>query len=219
MVKKATSNIARPTDLRADAAENRQRIIDAARTAFAENGLQIPMDEIARRAGVGDATLYRRFPTREALIAECLAPRMAEYLAAIEEARALPDAWNGLCLFVEQACALQADDQGLTDVLSGTFPVHAALEAQHDQAYRGYVELIGRAQEQGTLRGDFVPGDLVLLLMANAGVVQATRDTAPKSWRRFVALLLDGFRTEGAHALPEAPTAAELRQALRKRTP
>src|SRR3954470_6789998 len=86
---------------RADAERNRERILAAAREVFAERGLDAPFDVIAHRAGVGQATLYRRFPRREDLIVACFAPKLAEYAAAVEEALAAPDAWTGLCAYVE----------------------------------------------------------------------------------------------------------------------
>lgn len=200
--------------LRADAERNRRRIVEAARAVFAESGLEVPLEVIAQRAGVGIATLYRRFPTREDLVAASFAPRMDEYLAAVEEALRAADAWDGLCGFAARACAMQAADRGLSDVLAQTFPTAKALEGQRAEAYGGLAELVGRAQAQGALRPDFVMEDFVLLLMANAGVVQATREVAPEASRRFVALLLDGFRSEGAHPLPAPPAPARLYRAM-----
>jgi AcrR family transcriptional regulator len=200
--------------LRADAERNRQRIVEAARAVFAETGIEAPLETIAQRAGVGIATLYRRFPTREDLIAASFAPKMAEYSAAVAEALQAADAWAGLCSFAARACAMQAADRGLSDVLAQTFPTAKALEAQRAESYGGLVELVRRAQAQGTLRPDFVMEDFVLLLMANAGVVQATRELAPEASRRFVGLLLDGFRAEGAHPLPAPPAPAQLYRAM-----
>ena len=200
--------------LRADAERNRRRIVAAAQAVFAEAGLAVPLEVIAQRAGVGIATLYRRFPMREDLVAASFAPKMAEYSAAIEEALRAADAWDGLCGFAARACAMQAADRGLSDVLALTFPTAKALEAQRALAYRGLAELVGRAQAQGTLRSDFTLEDVALLLMANAGVVQATRDAAPEASRHFVALMLDGFRAEGAHPLPAPPTPARLYRAM-----
>ena len=93
-------------DLRADAERNRQRIIEAARAVFAEAGLDVPLEAIAQRAGVGIATLYRRFPTRDDLVAASFAPRMAEYIAAVDEALRAADTWAGLRDFVERVCGM-----------------------------------------------------------------------------------------------------------------
>jgi AcrR family transcriptional regulator len=200
--------------LRADAERNRQRIVEAARSVFAERGLDAPFEVIALRAGVGQATLYRRFPRREDLIVACFAPKLAEYAAAVEDALAAPDAWMGFCGFFEYVCAMQAADQGVQDVLTTTFPTAREVEAQRARAFERLTELIRRAQAQGGLRADFVPEDVVLLLMANAGLVRAMRDAAPDAWRRFVGLMLDGLRADRAHSLPPPPTPAQTYRAM-----
>ena len=200
--------------LRADAERNRERILAAARDVFAERGLDAPLEAIARRAGVGQATLYRRFPRREDLIVACFAPKLAEYAAAVEEALAAPDAWAGFCEFFEHVCAMQAADQGVQDVLTTTFPTDPAVEEQRTRAFARFGELVRRAQAEGMLRADFVPEDLVLLLMANAGVVRAMRHAAPDAWRRFVGLMRDALRAERAHPLPPPPTPAQTYRAM-----
>ena len=207
-----------PADvLRADAARNRQRLVEAARAVFSERGMDAPLDEIARRAGVGNATLYRRFPTRADLVAAVFEGKLAEYVQAIEEALIAPDAWLGFCGYLERVCAMQAADRGVKDVLTMTFPTARGLEEQRGRAYRGFVELIQRAKASGQLRDDFVPQDLDLLLMANAGLVQATRDDAPDTWRRLVALMIEAFRADRAHPLPPPPTALQMYRAMLRR--
>lgn len=201
--------------LRADAERNRQRIIEAARAVFAERGLEAPMDAIAERAGVGQATLYRRFPTRDELIVACFEPKLAEYAQAVEDALVAPDAWEGFRTFVERICGMQAADQGVQDVLTTTFPTARGVEEQRAEAFARVTELIRRAQAQGTLRADFVPEDIVLMLLANAGVVRVMRHAAPDAWRRFVGLLLDGFRADRATPLPGPPTPAQTYRAMR----
>lgn len=207
--------------LRADAERNRRRIVAAARALFAERGLEVPLEEVAQRAGVGIATLYRRFPTRADLIAASFQDKVAAYADAVEEALAAPDAWTGFCAYVERVGAMQAADRGLKDVLTMTFPTAKALEAQRVRAYHGFAELVARAKDQGALRADFVPEDLVVLLMANAGVVNATGDAAPDTWRRLVAYLLDAFCAQPRPAtrpLPAPPTPAQLYRALLRLT-
>ena len=202
--------------LRADAERNRQRIVEAARALFAERGLNVPLEEIAHRAQVGIATLYRRFPTREDLIAASFEAKMAGYTAAVEIALQAPDGWSGFCSFIEQVCAMQASDFGLQDVLTLTFPNAPVLEELRERAYRGFVEVVRRAQAEGTLRADFVTQDLILLLLANAGVINGTRDAAPAAWKRFVALVLQACRAEHTTALPPPPTHTEMYQAMNR---
>jgi Bacterial regulatory proteins, tetR family. len=210
----ADSDTTKP--LRVDAERNRGRIVEAAQAAFAERGLDVPLEDVAGRAGVGIATLYRRFPTREDLIAACFERRVAEYAMAAEEALEAPEAWPGFAAYVERICAMQAADRGLKDVLTRTFPDAQALEAHRTRGYELSVQMIERAKAAGALRPDFVPEDLVLLLMANAGVVQGAGEAAPDAWRRFVALMLDGFRAEGASPLPSPPKPRQLMRAMRR---
>jgi AcrR family transcriptional regulator len=205
--------------LRADAERNRARVLGAAREVFAEQGLQAPMVEIARRAGVGVATLFRRFPTREDLITATFADKMARYAGATDDALADPDPWHGFCTYVERVCAMQAEDRGFTDVLTMTFPTAKEFEAERDRAAAGFAELIGRAKATGRLREDFVHQDLVVVLMANAGVVAATVDAAPDAWRRLVGYLLQAFESDAAAPLPEPPEPRQLYQALMRLHP
>jgi AcrR family transcriptional regulator len=200
--------------LRADAERNRQRLITAAREVFAERGLDVPMEDIARHAGVGVATLYRRFPCRADLIAGAFEAKMAAYADAVDRALADPDPWAGFCGYVGRVCAMQAGDRGFADVLTMTFPTDKRFEAERDRAYHGLVELIRRARTAGQLRDDFVPEDIVMLLMANAGVIMGTADAAPSTWRRFVAYMIQAFSAHSAAPLPPPPEPAGMYRAL-----
>ena len=203
--------------LRRDAERNRERILAAARQAFAEAGLEVSMAEVARRAGVGIATLFRRFPTREDLIDAVFADRMDAYVEAADRALTDPDPWNGFAGFVEAVCGMQAADRGVADLLTMTFPTAEALRAKHARALETSIQLIDRAKAAGHLRPDFTHQDLAILLMANAGVVAATGHAAPDAWRRLVAYMLQAFAASGSAAqnreLPPAPTPAALHQA------
>ena len=110
---------------------------------------------------------------------------MADYGSSAEAALRAPDGWSGFCAFLERLCVMQAADRGLKDVLTRTFPNARALEAHRARAYELWVQVVGRAQAEGSLRPDFVPQDLVLLLlMANAGVVAARRGPSSTSRRK-----------------------------------
>ncbi|MFL0179183.1 TetR/AcrR family transcriptional regulator [Mycobacterium sp. SMC-15] len=204
------------SELRVDAERNRERIVAAARHLFAREGLGVSMASVAREAGVGKATLSRRFATREDLIAAVFADRMDAYAAAVTIALAEPDPWQGFAGYVQAVCAMQAADRGFADVLTMTFPTAAPLEARRAEAYNGFLELIGRAQAGGKLRNDFTDGDLVVLFMANAGVIAATGDAAPEAWRRLVGYMLRSFAAPGAEVppLPPAPEPRALYRAM-----
>jgi AcrR family transcriptional regulator len=200
--------------LRADAARNRDAIVAVARDVFAEQGLEAPLEVIAARAGVGIATLYRRFPTREKLVAAALVDKVAEYVDAARQALAAPDPWTGFAGCVERICELQAGDRGLSDLLSMTLSADEQVEQLRRTANDLLITVIDRAKAQGTLRGDFVGEDLVLLLIATATVMHVTRADAPDAWRRFVALALDAFRSQGAPRLPEPPSTVQMTRAM-----
>ena len=178
--------------LRADAERNRTALLAAARQVFGEQGLDASLDEIARRAHVGNATLYRRFPSRRELIAEVFAGRMAEYVELAERALAEPDAWAAFVGYLTRLCEMQATDRGLSELLvTTTFDGDDRLTGLRASAQRGATEVIRRAQASGGLRRDFTRQDLVLLLSANAGVVQRSAD--PQAWRRQLILFIDGL--------------------------
>ncbi|MGA2514522.1 MAG: TetR/AcrR family transcriptional regulator [Candidatus Limnocylindrales bacterium] len=202
--------------LRVDAERNRSRIVEAAQADFAEQGLDVPLEVVAGHAGVGIATLYRRFPRREALIAACFERRLEEYARAAEEALEAPDGWSGFRAYTERICSMQAADRGFNDVLTRSFSNAGGLEAHRARGYEMSIRLIERAQAEGTLRSDFVPEDIVLLLMANAGVVGAAGRAAPDAWRRLVGLMLDGFRSEGATELPPPPSPRQMIAAMQR---
>jgi AcrR family transcriptional regulator len=201
------------TGLRADAERNRQRIVAAARTAFAESGIDVPMEEVARRAGVGIGTLYRRYPTRGDLVAAAFEAKMTTYADAARTALADPDPWHGFCDYVERICAMQATDRGFTTVLTMTFPTAKRFEADRDRAFADFVTLVDRAKAAGQLRADFVPEDMPMFLMANAGVLSATADAAPGTWRRLVGYLLQACAAPG-QPLPKPPTPRQMYRAL-----
>jgi AcrR family transcriptional regulator len=202
--------------LRADAERNRDRIAQAARRLFATNGLGVSMASVAREAGVGKATLSRHFATRADLVNAVFADRMNDYLALTAQALADPDPWHAFTHYVESVCAMQAADRGFAAVLSMTFPAAEQLEARRAEAYRDFLELIARAKATGHLHGDFTSEDLVVLLMANAGVITVTAHAAPSSWRRLVGQMLRAFATPGAplEPIPQAPSSAALHRAM-----
>jgi AcrR family transcriptional regulator len=202
--------------LRRDAARNRDKLIDAAQAVFAEQGLDVSLDAVADRACVGIATLYRRFPTRDALIAAAFEDRMAEYVRAAEQALEDPDPWTGFSGFIERICEMQAADRGVGGVFTRTLPAAPLLEEQRERGYALGVRLMERAKLTGRLRADFSPEDLPLLMMANAGVVDATGESAPVASRRFVALMLEACRADGANVIAPPLDPLAMYRALRR---
>lgn len=204
--------------LRADAALNRDRIVDAATELFAARGIAVPLDEVARKAGVGVATLYRRFPTRADLAAATFERNLSRYTEAVDRALGDADPWQGFRALVYELCQLQASDAGLRELLTVSFPASSIIEKRAGGALAKLGTLIERAQDAGSLRPDVVPGDVVVMLLANAGVVSATSDSgcAPgaEPWRRFAALIIDAFAVHPAESLPPAPPEQQLRRTI-----
>jgi len=207
---------ARP--LRRDAQRNRERIVAAARTVFAEEGVDAPVEAVARRAGVGMGTLYRRFPTKEDLIDAVLEDALAEFTSAGEEALALEDAWEGLRIFLERIFALHVQNRCLKDVLAARAHGRARVEAMREKMRPLVKQLVERAQAQGALRPDFTPADVSLVLWSGGHIVDATAAIAPDAWRRYLGLLLDGLRADGATPLDAPPlTRSQVERVLERR--
>jgi AcrR family transcriptional regulator len=203
---------ARP--LRADAQLNRDRILSAASELFAERGLNVPLEEIARRAGVGVATLYRRFPTRADLASAAFERSMSKYTEAVDRALANPEAGEGFRQLIFDLYALQAGDAGLRELLTTAFPAASSVEQRTGEAVEKLRNVILRAQADGSVRADLVVGDIVVALLANSGVLAATSTGAPDAWRRFAALTVDAFGAEGASMLPDPPDEQQLRRSV-----
>src|SRR3989442_976604 len=148
------------------------------------------------------------------LVASALTEKVAEYAEAAEQALAVADPWVGFAGFVQRICELQAGDRGLSDLLSMTLSADEHVEQFRRTANDRVITLIDRAKSAGALREDFAGEDLVLLLIATAGVMHVTRADAPGAWRRFVALALDAFRCRDSAGLPAAPTKAAMTRAM-----
>jgi AcrR family transcriptional regulator len=204
--------VARP---RADALRNRERIVTAAREMFTEFGPDVPLDEIARRAGVGNATVYRNFPDRDALVREVVCSVMDRTTEAAEIALAeTGDAFGALERFVHTA----ADERvsALCPMIQSTFDQnHPDLEAARVRCEELIVELMNRAKAAGQLRTDVDSGDLMLVV---AQLSRPPAGTACFQIDRFVhrhlQLFLDGLRAPARSILPgTASTLEDLRQA------
>ena len=201
------SDLPRPArPLRRDARRNRGAILAAARQVFCDHGLEAPLEEIARRAGVGIGTLYRHFPSRVELLDAVLADTVQAHVDAAEKALAIDDPWDGFASYLEQSCRLQAANRGLNDAMGMRFPRAATLEAARRRLFELVGQVVDRAQQSGQLRADLTLEDLAFVTWANTRILQAVRAAgAPDAWRRHLGLLLDGFRAERAAPLPEPP--------------
>jgi AcrR family transcriptional regulator len=187
--------------LRKDAQRNRERLVEAARAVFAERGLDVALDEVARRAGVSIGTLYNRFPTRADLVRAVFADRVETVAAVAEHALAMDDAWAGFVHFVEQVCRMQAADRGYNDLSARSIP-QAAPTPAHVRGYELMTGIVDRAQQSGALRPDFVLSDMAFVTWAITRTIEATADVDAEAWRRHLGFILDGLRAPAAHPLP-----------------
>ncbi|WP_033340895.1 TetR/AcrR family transcriptional regulator [Catenuloplanes japonicus] len=183
---------------RSDARDNRDRILAVARLAFATDGLDVPIREIARRARLGPATVYRHFPAKEALLAAAFAEQMAACSAIVEAGLAHADPWSGFRQVVEKLMEAHALDRGFARAFVTRLPAEAGFAADRDRTLRMAAELVDRARSGGRLRPDFVLEDLILALMANEGIRADDPGTRVAAARRFAALMLQSFQTAPA---------------------
>jgi AcrR family transcriptional regulator len=199
-----------PQMLRADAQDNRDRILDAARGLFAEQGLDVTMREVARRAGVGPATVYRRFPTKQELVDEAFADELRTCAQIVDDACADPDPWRGFRVVVEELTVLNARNRGFVDAFMSAHPRTEVFAAHRAALLRKLAALGDRARAAGSLRADYEVDDLLLVLLAGRGLAAAPSADRPVTARRFAALAVDAFRASGANApLPRGARLAE----------
>lgn len=200
--------------LRADAARNRELILAAAREAFAESGLHVSMRQIARRAGVGEPTLRRRFASKTELVAEAFEDKIAIYADLAHKALEVTDAGTAFRCFLTQVMDMQLVDRGFADVLTMTFPATLHCEQHRRRSYAAIKALITKAQDAGALRKDFNAEDVVLVLLAHAGVAGGAGRLAKPFSARLQAFLFDAFGLNPTGALPPAPKPAQVYRAL-----
>lgn len=188
----ATSTAKREPGQRADAQRNRRKVLDTARDLFAERGLEIPVEEIARAAGVGVGTFYRHFPTKEDLLAALVDDRFAGFADAAREALADPDPWNGFATFMRHSMRIMVEDRGVSEAMDQR-PEICDAAASKSELVELSGELLARAQAAGKVRDDLVTEDIPNL-MCGFGRATLARPGAAESWERYADMLLAGLR-------------------------
>jgi AcrR family transcriptional regulator len=195
--------------LRADAERNRRRLLDAAADALASEGVDVSVSEIAHRAGVGQGTVFRRFPTKDALIAAVLVDRLDELTASFDEAEDL----RGLMeAFVERYLS----DHRLFEAAKGRVIADPAFRASQERLFAAIGRIVEAAHESGELRRDIVAEDLPFLVV---GVGQASvqmLEAEPEIWRRYLAVVLDGLRPGGSPLPVDALSTEEIDRVCRQ---
>jgi AcrR family transcriptional regulator len=185
--------------LRRDAERNRQRILDAARELFAEEGLGVTLNDIAHHAGVGVGTVYRRFPDKAQLIEELFEQRLEDLVSVAGQALDDPDAWHGLKVFLRRALELQAHDRGVKDLITASTDGLERVAMIRSRLLPIGLELVRRAREAGQIRTDVAAQDLPVIQLMLSTLIDASRDVSPDLWRRYLGII-----TRGLSAHPDA---------------
>lgn len=187
--------------VRADAARNRASLLAAAEEEFAERGASASVADIARRAGVAKGTVFRHFPTKEDLIAAIVCTHMAVLTDAAHRLAESPDPGAALLEFLTVAADqrqrhdltfLQSVSDGDPRVTQARAALHANLES-----------LVDRARSSGAIRADITEADVFLMMCAPIHIVENLTAPAPLLWQRYLAIIFDGLRPDGAHELPQ----------------
>ena len=194
---------ARP--LRADAERNRQRILDAAKTLFAERGVDVSVEEIAAAACVGIGTFYRRFPDRETLVEAVFATKMEQVVQVARDALEIEDPWEAFRTFVVTVARMHARDRGLKSVT-----LSAGRGQKQVAEFRATIQplaqqLLERAKAAGALREDVTSFDIPMIYQAVGAIADRTRDVAPDYFERTLTLLVDGLARERTPTPMPAP--------------
>ena len=203
--------------LRRDAERNRQRILAAAAEVLSERGLDATLDEVARTAGVGVGTVYRRFPDKEALIEALFRDRIDAMVLAAEQALTEPDPWQALVSYLEFAIELMAGNAGLRQILMFSTYGKDRVAYARSQMQPVITQLVERAQTSGDLRPDFAGTDVKMIVFMLSSLAEYASPARPDLWRRYLALLIDGLRParDTVTELPAPPpTAGDLEAAM-----
>jgi AcrR family transcriptional regulator len=194
--------------LRADAARNRERIIEAAFEVFAERGYEASTADIAARAGVGEATLFRRFPTKDDLITAMVSMMLEEAAAVATSCLEEEDPWRGVERFLFEMAERAAQNHGISDANKERCMASQALAGERRRVLDLTAQLVKRAQGAGVLRDDVAGQDLMFLMGAVASVSEVPfPGLRPDLWRRYLGIVLDGLRPACATKLrPGAPS-------------
>ena len=198
--------------LRSDARRNLELILQAAGEAFAEGGLEVGVADIARRAGVGTATIFRRFPTKDDLVAAVFEARLQEITAIARESAELEPGMDALRSFFEKAIRFQIRDRGfLENVGKRAFADDPRFTAATDEIFAVLDGIVAGAKAAGELRDDVETADLPVLLHAVCNGALFTETSSDELWRRYLDIMLDGLRPQNASKLScPAPTLADL---------
>ncbi|MFJ9374875.1 TetR/AcrR family transcriptional regulator [Streptomyces sp. NPDC101455] len=180
--------------LRRDAALNREKILRAAREVFGRHGLGVTLDDVARHAGVGVGTVYRRFPDKDTLVRALFEQDLGMRQASAERALTHPDPWEGFVDFLLETGADLAENRGLQEVIMLGSHSSEPMETMRGGMLPFLEALIQRAQESGDLRAEVTPSDIPVIVQMLSAASQFTQGKRPDVWRRYFEIILNGIR-------------------------
>jgi AcrR family transcriptional regulator len=186
-----------PTErpLRADARRNRERVLEGARAVFAEHGRDAQMDDVAKRAGVGVGTVYRHFPTKEALVSALALSLFEQVLASARAALEIQDPWEAFTTALWEGVEVLASDRAFTEIIGqAEMPFGTDLLTEMNEAY---LTLMQRAKDSGDLRPDIVMDDIPMFT-CGIGMATVKPHMCQAAWRRHLAIVIDGLRAANA---------------------
>jgi len=199
--------------LRADAERNRKRLLDAAVAVFAERGLEASTAEIARRAGVGQGTVFRRFPTKDDLVAAIVVDRLGVITDVAAALLAQPPADGRVLAFMAELASMHVRDHGLIEAVNGTRALaDPAVHDAHGSLMDVLEELVKADREAGLVRDDLGAFDVMALGKAVASACEPGLPGA--SWKRYLAVVAAGLRPTDEKLPGRAPTRAQLDRML-----
>ena len=216
MAQQAGEHRVRP--LRRDAERNRQRILRAASEVFTTRGLHATLDDVARRAGVGVGTVYRRFPDKEALVDALFEDKLQALVTEAERALEAQDSWTGLVTLLERAGAMLTGDRGLVEILMYATYGQDRVSRARARMQPVVTRVVERAQRDGKLRADIRPTDVPVIAFMLTTAAEYAGQAQPEIWRRYLTLIVDGLRPTRAETTPlpvEALTPEDMVIAMR----
>ncbi|MEU1785442.1 helix-turn-helix domain-containing protein [Streptomyces sparsogenes] len=192
--------------LRRDAELNRRRILQAGREVFAARGLQATLNDVAHHAGLGVGTVYRKYPDKQTLAEAVFGEELDEIAAMAREARAEDDAFAALAGFLERALARAAHNRGLRELMRRDTLEGAALTRARREITSHCEHLVARARTQGALRDGVTEADIAPIAAMIDAVMALPAEHPSETWRRYLAIVLDGLRAHPRQApLPGPP--------------
>ena len=187
--------------VRKDVARNRGLLMHSAEAMFAERGTEVTLEEIARHAGVGVATAYRHFASRQAIVEAMLESRVAKFMAVLHECESIADPREAFETYLYRICELQANDRGMREAISANHGVDKVADFR-ERGRPLFERLFNRAKQAGAFRPECEPSDIVVAFWMIGKVSDAASGISPEQWRRQLNFLLDGLRAE---AVPRQP--------------